>query len=63
MGAKSRFSFMIDQEALQRLRDIQRRTGLSVAEQVREGIRWWLRAREWPEEDRPDGPKRRRVMG
>jgi len=49
MAAKKRCSFMIDREALEKLRDIQARTGLSTAEQIRQGIRWWLQSREWPE--------------
>jgi hypothetical protein len=40
---------MIEVETLQKLREIQVRTGLSTAQQIREGIRWWLEAREWPE--------------
>jgi hypothetical protein len=39
---------MIDYEMLRRLRDAQGRTGLSVSEQVRRGINWWLEAHEWP---------------
>ena len=50
MATKKRCSFMIDREALDKLRDIQSRTGLSTAEQIRQGIRWWLQSREWPED-------------
>jgi hypothetical protein len=49
MATKKRCSFMIDREVLQQLREIQSRTGLSTAEQIREGIRWWLKARQWPD--------------
>jgi hypothetical protein len=48
MPAKKRCSFMIDRELLERLREVQSRTGLSVAQQIREGVRWWLESREWP---------------
>jgi ribbon-helix-helix protein len=51
MATKKRCSFMIDRDVLQQLRDIQARTGVSTAEQIREGIRWWLKARQWPEAD------------
>ena len=54
MATKKRCSFMIDRDVLQKLQEIQKRTGLSTAEQIREGIRWWLRAREWPEARRSD---------
>ena len=53
MATKKRCSFMIDREVLQKLREIQARTGLSTAQQIREGVRWWLEAREWPEQGRP----------
>jgi hypothetical protein len=49
MATKKRCSFMIDRDVLQQLREIQSRTGLSTAEQIREGIRWWLKARQWPD--------------
>ena len=55
---KTRCAFMIDRDVLQRLREIQIRTGLSTAEQIRQGIRWWLEAREWPENKRADDPAR-----
>jgi hypothetical protein len=44
-----RCTVMIDEETLEKLHEIQRRTGLPMAEQVRQGIRWWLQARDWPE--------------
>jgi hypothetical protein len=43
---KARFTFMIDHEMLRRLRDARSRTGLSVGEQVRRGVKWWLEAHE-----------------
>jgi hypothetical protein len=49
MRKRLRFAFVIDTEILQQLRTIQERTGLSVSEQIRQGIRWWLEARQWPE--------------
>jgi hypothetical protein len=52
MATKTRCSFMIDRDVLQKLREIQVRTGMSTAEQIREGVRWWLEAREWPETGR-----------
>ena len=39
---------MIDPEVLEGLRSIAARTGLSLSEQIRQGIRWWLESREWP---------------
>jgi hypothetical protein len=51
---KTRCAFMIDRDILQRLHEIQVRTGLSTAEQIRQGIRWWLEAREWPDDKRPN---------
>ena len=50
---KTRCAFMIDRDVLERLREIQARTGLSTAEQIRQGINWRLKAREWPEAKRP----------
>jgi hypothetical protein len=43
---------MIDRDVLKKLREIQSRTGLSTAAQIREGVRWWIQAREWPETGR-----------
>ena len=48
MSRKKRCSFMIEPELLERLRSVKSRMGLSEAEQIRQGIRWWLEAREWP---------------
>lgn len=42
---------MIDDNLLSRLQAVQARTGLPIAEQIREGIRWWLEARQWPDRD------------
>ena len=53
ISASTRFSFMIDRNLLHRLRAVQARTGLSVAEQIREGVRWWLEARQWPDREHP----------
>jgi metal-responsive CopG/Arc/MetJ family transcriptional regulator len=42
---------MIEQDVLERLQAIAARTGLSKSEQIRQGIRWWLESREWPEKE------------
>jgi hypothetical protein len=39
---------MIASEVLEKLQAIKARTGLSESEQIRQGIQWWLEAREWP---------------
>ena len=44
---------MIEPEMLERLRSLTARTGLSTSEQIRQGIRWWLEAREWPLKKQP----------
>ena len=46
---KLRRTFTIEPDVLEKLRAIKARTGLSESEQVRQGIRWWLESREWPE--------------
>jgi len=38
---------MIDLELAARLESTKARTGLSIAEQVRQAIRYWLESREW----------------
>ena len=48
MIRKQRCTFMIEPEVLERLRSIATRTSLSLSEQIRQGIRWWLESREWP---------------
>jgi predicted transcriptional regulator len=48
MIRKQRFTFMIEPDLLERLRSIATRTSLSLSEQIRQGIRWWLESREWP---------------
>ena len=48
MIRKQRFTFMIEPDLLERLRSIAARTSLSLSEQIRQGIRWWLESREWP---------------
>jgi hypothetical protein len=45
---KIRCSFMIDADLAQQLREVNERTGMSDAEQVRRGIRLWLESRQWP---------------
>lgn len=45
---KVRFALMIDDGMLDRLRESQERTGLTVAEQIRRGTEWWLEAHRWP---------------
>jgi len=46
---KLRRTFTIEPDLLEKLRAIKARTGLSESEQVRQGIRWWIESREWPE--------------
>jgi hypothetical protein len=47
---------MIERDMLDRLRSITARTGLSTSEQIRQGVRWWLEAWEWPvKRERPTG--------
>ena len=48
MGRKTRCTFLIEPDTLDRLTSITARTGLSKSEQIRQGIRWWLESREWP---------------
>ena len=55
-GGKVRFTFTIDRVMLSRLRDVQSRTGMSVSEQLRDGVKWWLDAHQWPP-NRPRGPR------
>jgi hypothetical protein len=45
---KIRCSFMIDVDLAQELRQVNERTGMSDAEQVRRGIRLWLESIRWP---------------
>jgi hypothetical protein len=45
---KTRCTFMIEPDVLDRLQSIAARTGLSKSEQIRQGIQWWLDSREWP---------------
>ncbi len=56
-----RRTFMIESNDLEKLLAIKARTGLAVAEQVRQGIHWWIESREWPVRrpetaDRPTQP-------
>jgi hypothetical protein len=48
VGRKTRCTFLIEPDTLDRLTSITARTGLSKSEQIRQGIRWWLESREWP---------------
>ena len=45
---KKRRTVLIAPDILEKLRAIKARTGLSESEQIRQGIEWWLAAREWP---------------
>ena len=58
VARKKRCTFMIEPDLLDRLRSVKVRTGLSEAEQIRQGIRWWLESREWPAERRTARPRR-----
>jgi hypothetical protein len=48
VGRKTRYTFLIESDILDRLTSITARTGLSKSAQIRQGIRWWLESREWP---------------
>jgi Ribbon-helix-helix domain len=48
VGRKTRCTFLIEPDTLDRLTSITARTGLSKSEQIRQGIRWWLESWEWP---------------
>jgi metal-responsive CopG/Arc/MetJ family transcriptional regulator len=48
VNRKKRFTFLIEPDLLERLRAMKLRTGLSDSEQIRQAIRSWLEAREWP---------------
>jgi metal-responsive CopG/Arc/MetJ family transcriptional regulator len=67
MIRKQRFTFMIEPDLLERLRSIATRTSLSLSEQIRQGIRWWLESRDWPVRSklsgRAVGAKDRRQRG
>jgi hypothetical protein len=39
---------MLDLELADRLDAMKSRTGLSVAEQIRRAIKYWLESQEWP---------------
>jgi len=45
---KKRRTVLIESDTLEKLRAIKVRTGLSEAEQVRQGLQWWLESREGP---------------
>jgi ribbon-helix-helix protein len=45
---KTRYTFTIERDVLDRMTSILDRTGVSKSEQIRRGIRWWLEAHEWP---------------
>jgi metal-responsive CopG/Arc/MetJ family transcriptional regulator len=59
MPSKKRCTFSIEPELLERLRDLKARTGIPESELVRQALRSWLDAREWPEraEKRRDVPQ------
>jgi transposase-like protein len=68
VGRKTRCTFLIESDILDRLTSIAARTGLSKSEQIRQGVRWWLESREWPlreersgAEDPPENARLRRV--
>jgi len=46
MSTRARFTFMLERTLLYRLQAIQARTGLSIAQQIRESIQTWLEIRE-----------------
>jgi hypothetical protein len=48
VARKKRCTFTIETELLERLRGYKARTGLSESEQIRQALRAWLDAREWP---------------
>ena len=48
LSRKKRVAFVIEPDVLERLRAMAARTSLSTAEQIRQAIRSWLEAREWP---------------
>jgi hypothetical protein len=56
VGRKTRCTFLIEPDTLDRLSSITARTGLSKSEQIRQGIRWWLESREWPLKAERSGP-------
>jgi hypothetical protein len=45
---KIRCIFMIEPEQLERMRSLEVSSGLSVPDQIRQGIQVWLASREWP---------------
>jgi hypothetical protein len=48
MSTKKRCMCMIEPDQLARMRSLRVSSGLSVPEQIRLGIQFWLAAREWP---------------
>jgi hypothetical protein len=48
MTTKKRCMFMIEPEQLDRMRAVKVSSGLSVPEQIRLGIQFWLASRVWP---------------
>jgi hypothetical protein len=55
VARKKRCTFLIEVDLFDEMRAIADRTGLPMAEQIRESIRWWLASRQWP-------PKRPRAV-
>jgi hypothetical protein len=53
------FTFPLDPELAARLRQIKERDGISIAEQLRRGIRLWLESKSVVETER----KRKRSVG
>lgn len=51
-----RINFLIAPDLLERLRSLKARTGVSESEQIRQGIRMWLEAWEWPSRGEPRRP-------
>jgi hypothetical protein len=47
MAKKKPCWFMLDQDLADRLESTKAQTGLPIAEQIRQSIRYWLESREW----------------
>ena len=53
MTKKKRCMCMIEPDQLDRMRSLRVTSGLSVPDQIRLGIQFWLASREWPARRRP----------